>query len=495
MEPTQPDRDIRGVNESSRSAAMTVLTVVTMAWVVARIASAELLFEPSLHRHADESSPPAPQRIWPTTKPRPMPTFSSNDRSRWATVRALVDHGTFSIGQGTFDTELGKYRGGRGFESGIIAEDGWGTVDKMMDPKTGRFYSTKPPLLTVLAALEYAILKTLFGWSITEQPQLVVKTILLTLNALPLLGYLLLLRRSLERFGQTDWGILLTFASGCLGTFVTTFSNTLNNHVPAAVITMALLALLLDEVPPSRRRLVAIGLLSGILVCFELPAASLSACVLAYLLVRHGSGAAVWAVSTAAIPLVVSLLLNRYAIGEWLPAYSKVGSEWYQYPGSHWTPPAPNQTKHGIDWARLHESRGAYIFHFLVGHHGWFSLTPIWLGSLISLLAPQRVGWPYPRFFHIVAVLVSAVVFGFYLARTDNYGGWTSGPRWLIWLTPIWLLAWQPAADRCESSRLGRALGLVAVAVSVFSCTYPAWNPWRHPWLYQLMESQGWIRY
>ena len=28
-----------------------------------------------------------------------MPTFGSNDRSRWATVRALVDEGTFVIGR------------------------------------------------------------------------------------------------------------------------------------------------------------------------------------------------------------------------------------------------------------------------------------------------------------------------------------------------------------------------------------------------------------
>ncbi len=27
-----------------------------------------------------------------------MPTFGSNDRSRWATVRALVDNGTYEIG-------------------------------------------------------------------------------------------------------------------------------------------------------------------------------------------------------------------------------------------------------------------------------------------------------------------------------------------------------------------------------------------------------------
>jgi hypothetical protein len=29
----------------------------------------------------------------------------------------------------------------------------------------------------------------------------------------------------------------------------------------------------------------------------------------------------------------------------------------------------------------------------------------------------------------------------------------------------------------------------------VLSATYREWNPWRHPWLYELFEAQGWIHY
>ncbi len=496
MQPTRIDSEFGSPNNTTRSTAMTLLTVATLAWVVARIGNAELVLEPSLHRNVHETSPPAPSRNWPTTRPQPMPTFSSNDRSRWATVRALVDHGTFVIGEGTFDPELQRYRGGAGFERGIIAEDGWGTVDKMMDPKTGRFYSTKPPLLTLLAAIEYAALKSLLGWSITEHPHRVVKTILLTINAFPLLGYLWLFRRWVERYGKTDWGILITFASGCLGTFLTTFSNTLTNHVPAAVVTMAIIhGVWGNDEKPTRGRLITIGLFLGFLVCLELPAAIFSLLVALYFIHRHGSLAWRWTLPTAALPIVFLLILNRSSIGEWLPAYSKVSSEWYRYPGSHWMPAPPGQVKNGIDWAWLHESRAAYVFHFLFGHHGWFSLTPIWLGSLMSFAAPRRVGWPFPRFLYAVAVSVSVVVIGFYLIWSNNYGGWTSGPRWLMWLTPIWLLAWLPAADRLSHTRGGRAISLAVFAVSVFSCAFPTWNPWRHPWLYQVMESAGWIRY
>jgi len=29
----------------------------------------------------------------------------------------------------------------------------------------------------------------------------------------------------------------------------------------------------------------------------------------------------------------------------------------------------------------------------------------------------------------------------------------------------------------------------------VFSASYPALNPWRHPWLYHFLDARGWIPY
>src|SRR5206468_8896325 len=95
--------------------------------------------------------PDAPPRVWPRTRPKPMPTFSSNDRSRWATVRALVDDGTFAIGRREPDEPGGANAYG---DRGIIFENGWESVDKVMNPQTRQFYSSKPPLLAVLAAGE-----------------------------------------------------------------------------------------------------------------------------------------------------------------------------------------------------------------------------------------------------------------------------------------------------------------------------------------------------
>src|SRR6185369_672054 len=156
------------------------LIVVAGGMALGRILSAELLYEPSLHRTSTD--PDYAGRKWPAERPRPMPTFSSNDRSRWCTVRALVDEGTFVIGRRdpTLASSSNKYG-----DTGIVFEDGWGTVDKVMNPQTNKFYSTKPPILPVLMAGEYWLLKHTFGWTLTENTNEVVRVVVVTFNLLP----------------------------------------------------------------------------------------------------------------------------------------------------------------------------------------------------------------------------------------------------------------------------------------------------------------------
>ncbi len=95
-----------------------------------------------------------------------------------------------------------------------------------------------------------------------------------------------------------------------------------------------------------------------------------------------------------------------------------------------------------------------------------------------------------------LTLFLTLVVIAFYIYRDEqNYGGWTCGPRWLMWLTPFWLLTMLPAADRLNCCRWGRIVAYLLLAVSVASVTYSASNPWRHPWIYNLMDAYGWIKY
>ena len=61
----------------------------------------------------------------------------------------------------------------------------------------------------------------------------------------------------------------------------------------------------------------------------------------------------------------------------------------------------------------------------------------------------------------------------------------------MFWFAPLWLVALLPAADRLAASRGGRIFAAVLLALSVMSASYPTWNPWTHPWLYNFLNSLG----
>src|SRR5207245_10725157 len=138
--------------------------------------------------------------------------------------------------------------------------------------------------------------------------------------------------------------------------------------------------------------------------------------------------------------------------------------------------------------------------------HGRFSLTPFVLLSVAGVVMGLRrrvsddkslppTSKPLPSFLFPLTAVLSLVVVGFYLFKSDNYGGWTNGPRWLMWLTPLWLTCMLPLADRLPCCTRGRIVGCVLLGVSIFSVHYQLWNPWRHPWLYDFMMEMGWPGY
>ena len=86
------------------------------------------------------------------------PFFSANDRSRWATVRALGDRGTFELDQV------------------LASDDGrqWDSIDKVRHVGADgqlHSYSSKPPLLPVLVTGQYQVLK----WSLIKCAQYVIE--------------------------------------------------------------------------------------------------------------------------------------------------------------------------------------------------------------------------------------------------------------------------------------------------------------------------------
>jgi hypothetical protein len=487
---------------NTRRFVYVLLIVIASATLAGRILSVERVYEPTVSRPADVVN--GWRLEWPDDLPPPTPTFSSNDRSRWATARALVDEGHYWIG--TRD-ENGK---DHGF---IFDEYDWKTIDRVLDPKTGKhFYSSKPPFLATLMAGQYWVLQKLFGWKISEQKWQVVLAGLFTFQWLPLLVYFILLARLAERYGETDWGRFLAVAAGCFATMPTLFAITLNNHTIAACSALVALYVTLRVT----RRLHAhgwqpvgfavAGFFAAFTACCEMPATALLAALFVWLLIRSPLQTLLFFVPAAAIPLAAYFATNHLAVGEWLPVQSKMETAWYQYENSPWK---WDDSKLNSNIDSLREPKLLYAFHLLLGHHGLFSLSPIWLvavaGMFMGLAQVLRRG-PVQALVKnelsddravvgTLALLVTSVVVVFYIFQTNNYGGWTNGPRWLMWLTPLLLLALLPALDRLAAHRWTRALGYALLALSILSVNYRNWNPWRHPWVYNFLESQGWRPY
>ena len=102
---------------------------------------------------------------------------------------------------------------------------------------------------------------------------------------------------------------------------------------------------------------------------------------------------------------------------------------------------------------------------------------------------------PRLRSFAAAVGAISLACLAFYIGQpaiNRNYGGMTSGPRWLFWLAPLWLLLMIPMVDWMSSRRWTRGLALALLAASVLSASYPTWNPWVHPWLMDFAQYMNW---
>ncbi len=430
------------------------------------------------------------------------PFLSANDRSRWLTVRALVERGTFAI-------------------EDLVVEPGWDTIDAVAHPDaTGRLhlYSSKPPLLSVLCAGPYWLLHRITGWTLGDHPFEMGRMLLMLTGLMPLAVTLAFTFRTIEAVGSSDWGRIWAMALLACGTFLGTFAVVLTNHLPAAAAAAASLWLVFSIRCRGERSgwtFAAAGFATALLVAFELPALAWLAAVGVILGRSDLRRTLMAAAPAAALVAAAALGTNHLAHGTVVPAYAHrtdaiptaraAATEeswnplnWYDYAirlpngrllESYWRSPK------GIDWGE--PSRLAYAWHAIAGHHGVVSLTPAWLlviPGLALLAARRRRDIDGEADIARAIAAVSVVVIVFYVLRPQpdrNYGGMTSGFRWLFWMAPLWAVATVPAADVLGRSRAGRITACVLLGFSVLSAAYPTWNPWTAPWIEQLLRHAG----
>ncbi len=469
-----------------RRAVYAILMTIGAAGIAARIAAVDgvdfLRLEPYLQSQG--------RADW---KKR-MPFLSANDRSRWLTVRALVERGTYRIDE-------------------LIAEPNWDSIDVVKHDDEGRaapavgqghFYSSKPPLLATLVAGEYWLVYHLTGYSLGTHPHGVGKFLLATINV-PLFVLLWsLLVRYVERYGRTDFGRVFTVAAGVFGTLLTALGTALNNHLVAAAAAMATIDAVVRiayEGDLRLRRFAQAGLAAAFTAANELPALSFFAITAAGLLWKFPRPTLRAFAPAAAVVAAAALGTNYAAHGTFAPAYSQRNADnnWYEFQyvrdgvlfNSYWS--KENQRRSGVD--KGEPSAAAYAFHALVGHHGIFLLTPVWLLTAAGQWRTLRDRHAPNRALAASIALTSIVCIVFYLTRPQidrNYGGSSCGFRWVFWFAPLWLVGLLPAADACDASRGRRIAACLLLGASVFSVAFPTWNPWTHPWATQIFLFLNW---
>jgi hypothetical protein len=478
-----------------------------------------------------------------------MPFFSANDRSRWITVRALVDHGTFAI-----DPVLATRDGRK-----------WDTIDKVRHiGRDGQFhfYSSKPPMLTLLFAGGYQLGKWLFGWELATQTNLVVRSLLFLFNITLWAVFLWFLARFINSVPVRDW--TRYFVLGCAGfaTFLFTFGNSLTNHLPAAVgvvISLYCTSEIVRRTQAGWGFFAAAGLMGALAVANELPALCFLVAIGVLCLWQS-----VRLTALAFAPMVFSvavawLACNWLAWGQILPAYSQRqdGSILGTLEGDF-----DADLNRGVLPDSMRESIESYVpFSLPVVEMGAWPETPNgifrWVVRDLDPRSTSQLAIVSQRHRQPPATVdsgaVAAPLPGSNAFRTDTYelrawGNWYDypGSYWLdscgkksevdrgessiahyafhllfgrhgiVSLTPLWLLSFAGMFALIGGAKMGgrfqmRWLGLMGLFVSVvvFSfyltrptmernyggvCCYARWLLWLSPiWLTTMLPVVDWL--
>ena len=419
------------------------------------------------------------------------PLQSANDRSRWATVWSLVERGTFQI------DEVDSYTR-------------WSTIDKVRhrsgETEPWHFYSSKPPLVSVIVAGFYAAERWTLGYGLFNDTALVTRLLLLIINGLPFWFLLRSLCRCLMLLDASLPVRMFVVAVAGFGSMLNPYLSTLNNHTPAAAAAMFAITAAVEMLTSRQRAasmtantavegrlFVSLGFFASLTCCFELPAALPGVLSFGLAMMVDRRLTLTRYIPAAVIPLAAFFITNWMATGGVKPFYATYGSNTYVYEHngipSYWTNPR--------DLDANQESPLVYLFHCVLGHHGLLSLTPVLLLSVGGWFMTLRLSASALRAWIILAgAAVSIITLGFYLTRTQNYnyGGNSVGLRWMLWLSPFWWLAIVPVAERL-TTRTTQVIAGLLLLVSITSVSWSLHRPWRPSWLYEQMTAAGWIHY
>jgi len=373
--------------------------------------------------------------------------------SRYATIESLVDYGTYYIDRSRYVR----------------------TIDKM---KVGDHYiSSKPPLLATIGAGVYWVYENLTGKTIARHEGDVVRTVSFWMGAVPHLIFLIYFYRLCRLLFRRQLSVLVAMAGACFAYLGVGYATLINNHSFAAALTVcglyyAARIRLERDVKPYHWPLA--GFILGVGPAIDPPGLAIMGALALYLFMYDRRKTLVWFLP-ALLPGVLLHFVLAYQITGSLKLFY-FNSELKAFKGFYF------KNAGGIDG--LKEPKYVYAFNTLLGHHGLFSMTPLYCFGLYELVRSIKVR----RLLGVSLVCAGTIVafLGFFIFRTRNYGGWCVGMRWFVPIMPLLLLYFGLWVDRVRLSRPLWTAVLLAFGVSCFnvqdalSCPlqYSVWHNW-----------------
>jgi hypothetical protein len=359
--------------------------------------------------------------------------IAGNDASRFAQIESLVDYGEPFIDHSRYN---------------------W-TVDKIRIE--GHDYSNKPPLLALIGAAFYLILKSVFGWTFANNEAMVVRSLIFILVCIPSAWLISQFHLALRSYPKIPIKIrLLSTVALAAGTILLSFSVTLNNHTISAAFLFAAIC------AAWRGHGFYAGAFSGFGVCIDVvPGLCL-------------------------IPVIVWIIFDTKKIrGVIRCSIALLGSAFLFFGANLLTLGSlllPKLVPGGVDYSsQFSKSFGGvllpetwhYPFECLLGGHGFLSVSPVLIFGILGLyFACRRPIVLRPLWCKILAVYMGIQIFG-HIILVGSYGGWSYGFRYLIPIIPL-LMFFAPAA----LSSWRTVVFTAVLAVSILFALLGAYHPW-----------------
>ncbi len=305
------------------------------------------------------------------------PFLSANDRSRWLAIRALAENGDFHI-------------------EPLLEEPRWDTIDMVKHvghDGEEHLYSSKPTLLITLLAIPYWVVMQITGMTLGTHPYLLGRGLLLVINGTSLAVFLIAIAKLVERFGSGDYDRIAMVAFAAFGTMLSAFVPVLNNHLiatAAVAVACAGWARLMQSDEPLPGTSLLTSFAAAFATANELPALALTAAIGLSLLIRRMSETMKICLPAALLIGIAFFATNYWAHATIWPPYSYRHTEapnenWYDYEYTVKGVTRDSYWRHSVGMDRGEASKQTYALHTTVGHHGVFSLTPIWLLSIAGI--------------------------------------------------------------------------------------------------------------